>query len=266
MKIGMRNIKTAIAVTLSVAISKALHMEYPFYVGIAAIISMESTVIGSYKVGRNRLLGTFIGALIGFFFAIINPNSLFLLGIGIMIIIYICNLLKWNSSISIAGVAFCAIMINLGGDNAFSYSYNRLFDTFLGIIVSILVNYFVFPPNYFNELLKTSEELICYINEFSTLEVENLKLVNTKDFYERIKSLESLYKNYTSEFKIKNTDQIKLSNVSKIIEISKDLHSHLKVLSILDDDTSSCAINCNIETVYDFHNCKVYELIKKLNA
>jgi uncharacterized membrane protein YgaE (UPF0421/DUF939 family) len=49
LRIGKRNIKTAIAVFLSVLISKALKLEYPFFTVIAAIFTMENALSSSYK-------------------------------------------------------------------------------------------------------------------------------------------------------------------------------------------------------------------------
>jgi uncharacterized membrane protein YgaE (UPF0421/DUF939 family) len=145
-KLGMRNIKTAIAVVVSILISKGLKMEYPFYAAIASIISMQSSVKNSYKVGRNRMLGTMVGALVGYLCAIISPGNSILTGIGIICVIYACNLLNWRESTSIACVVFCAIMLNLKGGSAAIYSVNRIIDTFTGIIVAIAVNYFIMPP------------------------------------------------------------------------------------------------------------------------
>ncbi len=39
--IGMRNIKTALAVTLSILISEFFKLDSPFYAAIAAVISMQ---------------------------------------------------------------------------------------------------------------------------------------------------------------------------------------------------------------------------------
>jgi uncharacterized membrane protein YgaE (UPF0421/DUF939 family) len=145
-KLGMRNIKTAIAVVISILISSGLKMESPFYAAIASIISMQSSVKNSYKTGRNRMLGTLVGALVGYLCALISPGNPFLTGIGIVCVIYLCNLLNWQESSSIAGVVFCAIMLNLKGNSPIIYSINRIIDTFVGIIVAIIVNYFIMPP------------------------------------------------------------------------------------------------------------------------
>jgi uncharacterized membrane protein YgaE (UPF0421/DUF939 family) len=145
-KIGMRNIKTAIAVVISILVSKLLKTEYPFYAAIASIISMQSSVEDSLKTGRNRVLGTIVGAFVGYICALISPESPIFIGIGIVIVIYLCNVLNWKDSASIAGVVFCAIMLNLKGNSPFLYSLNRILDTLVGIIVAIVVNYFVMRP------------------------------------------------------------------------------------------------------------------------
>lgn len=121
-------------------------MEYPFYAAIASVISMQMSVEGSLKAGKNRMLGTFMGALVGFICASIMPGNIFLIGIGIVCVIYLCNLFNWEQSSSIACIVFCVIMINLKGSSPLYYSINRLLDTFLGIMVSVTVNYFIVPP------------------------------------------------------------------------------------------------------------------------
>ncbi len=121
----MRNIKTALAVTISILISEFFKLDSPFYAAIAAVISMQNSVTGSYKAGKNRMLGTITGALIGLTFSSISPNNPFLCGLGIIIIIYICNLLKWDKSISIACIVFTGIMINLTNKTPLYYSIHR---------------------------------------------------------------------------------------------------------------------------------------------
>ncbi|SHH86208.1 FUSC family protein [Clostridium grantii] len=146
-KIGMRNIKTAIAVVLALGISRLMKTEYPFYSAIAAIISMQSSIIESFRVGKNRMLGTIVGAAVGLIFFLISPGNLILSGIGIVVVIYICDSLGWNKAVSIACIVFCVIMTNLSGRNPFFYSISRILDTFIGIIIAVAVNYIIKPPN-----------------------------------------------------------------------------------------------------------------------
>lgn len=145
-KPGMRNVKTAIAVVISTSISRMLKMEYPFYAAIASIICMQGSVENTIKSGKNRMLGTMVGALLGFICALIEPGNIILLGLGIVGVIYLCTLLNWKGSASIGCVVFCAIMLNLKGNSPALYSVNRIIDTFVGIIVALAVNYFIMPP------------------------------------------------------------------------------------------------------------------------
>ena len=140
-KIGMRNIKTAISVFLCVIILRAFHNTSPFYACIAAVITMQSAVQDSFTTGKNRMVGTIIGAIWGLIFALISPSNIFLTGIGIIFVIYSLNILNRKKSISIACIVFIAIMTNLKDATPLIYSLSRVLETFLGIFVSVLVNY-----------------------------------------------------------------------------------------------------------------------------
>lgn len=88
-----------------------------FYASIASVISMQGTLERSLKAGKNRMLGTFLGVLVGFICLSIMPGNIFLIGIGIITVIYLCNLFNWGQSSSISCIVFCVIMINLKGNN-----------------------------------------------------------------------------------------------------------------------------------------------------
>jgi uncharacterized membrane protein YgaE (UPF0421/DUF939 family) len=144
--VGARGYKTGIAVITGVLISKWLNLEFPFFVVIASIISMERTIPNSFKAGENRMIGTIIGALAGLAFSLIKPGDAFLCGLGILAVIYLCNLLGRNKAIPIAGIVFSSIMLTLKGRNPWLYSFNRALDTFVGIGIAIAVNTLVLPP------------------------------------------------------------------------------------------------------------------------
>ncbi len=158
-RIGPRNVKTALAVFICILISRLLRLEYPFYAAIAAIISMESSIAASLRAGKNRMLGTGVGAVIGLLCALNRPGNAILCGVGIVIVIYLCNLLGWSKAVSIAGVVFLAIMLNLGDKSPFLYSFNRLLDTFIGITVAVVVNQFFMPPNHWALTLRRGQQL-----------------------------------------------------------------------------------------------------------
>lgn len=50
----MRTIKTALAVSPAILIAQGLDLKSPFFVGIAAIISMKSSVSESLTAGNSK--------------------------------------------------------------------------------------------------------------------------------------------------------------------------------------------------------------------
>ena len=142
-KIGSRNIKTALSVFICIIIFQILKRPYPFYACIAAVICMQNSVQNSFVAGKNRMIGTIIGAIIGIVFSILIGQNAIVTGLGIVLVIYLCNLFKQDGSASIACIVFLAIMTNLKEGTSYMYALNRVFDTFIGIIVSILVNKYI---------------------------------------------------------------------------------------------------------------------------
>lgn len=152
-KIGLRNIKTALAVVICMLIFKFIGGENPFYACIAAVICMKDTVSSSFTMGKNRLIGTVIGAVFGtiFIYILINLTILdtyipFVTGVGIVLVIYTCNIFSKPGAVTIACIVFLVIMVNYSGPQSYAYALNRSIDTAVGIIVAILVNKYVNPP------------------------------------------------------------------------------------------------------------------------
>lgn len=198
--IGMRYVKTGIAVVLAILLSEIIQSEYPFFAAIAAVISMESTLANSWIVGRNRVMGTVVGAGVGLGFATLLPNNVFLTGIGVVIIIYICNTMGWKNTISIATIVFIAIMINYSDRNPALYTAYRLFDTLIGISVALAVNALVMPYDYSNQVHEGIRRLNQMVFPLIELSLCNRKALDLAVFDEILTELHSNYEFYKTEF------------------------------------------------------------------
>ncbi|WIV12015.1 aromatic acid exporter family protein [Proteiniborus sp. MB09-C3] len=164
MKIGMRTIKTSIAVTIGITLAYILKLNSPFFVGVAAIIAMQGNLVDSYRMGRDRVLGTILGAAVGLLGSFISIGNPIIIGIGIIIIISLCNKLGWSKSISIATIVFISIIISVEKGQELSYSLNRILDTIVGIIVAVIVNFVISPPLAKDKIYSESLNII---DEFS---------------------------------------------------------------------------------------------------
>jgi uncharacterized membrane protein YgaE (UPF0421/DUF939 family) len=137
----MRNVKTSLAAFLSVGISYLLKLEFPFFTAISTIFTIGSPKETPLKAGRIRMLGSLVGACVGVGLALIKPGNVFLCGLGMMVIVYICSILEWDNAIPIAGVIFMAIMLGKDIKNPLQYSVNRILNAFGGIVVAVAVDY-----------------------------------------------------------------------------------------------------------------------------
>ncbi|MDF2506141.1 aromatic acid exporter family protein [Clostridium sp.] len=281
--VGMRNIKTGISVFLCVIVSRLLNLEIPFYACIAAVISMQSSVTSSFHAGRNRMLGTLVGAATGLTFALIAPGNPILCGIGVMIVIFVTNFLKWNKSASIGCIVFSAIMTNLNGRSPVNYSVNRIIDTFVGIGIAVLVNYLIFPPKYLDKVLVTCNSLV---DEIILLCGERFccnKNIDTEHLNKQVSSLKSHIKNYKSDFLINKKELLQVDKVTKISTICDKLFAHINIVNslednlLLDDKNKESLFqiynrdilnknykNTNLNIVYNYHMSIVIDCLKAL--
>lgn len=146
--LGLRTLKTAIAVTLGVVIAQLLGLQYPFYVGMTAIIAMERTLQRSVYMGKIRVVGSAVGAATGAVMSYLHRGSPLLIFLGILLVIVICNKLKLQPAVAISGITFLWIMVHVGDASPLFYGAHRVFDSFVGASVSCLVNLLFLP--YYN--------------------------------------------------------------------------------------------------------------------
>lgn len=156
--IGMRSIKTGIAVCLAIIAARFFNFEYPFFVAMTALISMDKTGTQSLKMARNRIFGTFLGACLGVLLATIDQGNPILCGLGITLLCALCAKLKLNGAIGISGIVLCAIMVHTDKAPLF-YGWNRFAATVLGGGIGTIVNVCIAPyyniPNLQKQLDKT---------------------------------------------------------------------------------------------------------------
>lgn len=155
-KIGLRTIKTALAVFLCLL----LFPSEPFFACITAVFCIQDTVSNSINMAINRGLGTVLGAITGLLFLIIcrfftyNIEIYFIrkflvyltIAIGIIVVIYLCNLIKKTGAINISCIAFLAVTTVRAFDQPIYYAVNRTIETLFGIFIALLINKFVAPP------------------------------------------------------------------------------------------------------------------------
>lgn len=142
-KVGLRNIKTALAAALCALVYYFLDRS-PAFACIGAIFGMGSSYEQSRLHGGNRFFGTLVGGFIGMglfaFYMHLFPDGSHrwflvpLTFVGVVILIVLCQYI-W-----VGGVVLCILLFNTPTDTYISYALNRILDTGIGVLAAMFVN------------------------------------------------------------------------------------------------------------------------------
>lgn len=143
--LGMRTIKTVIAVLLSSLFMVYVMDQTPFFACIGAVVAMERTLSSSLRAAITRNIGTLTGGLVGIAVASFTENML-LISLGVVALIYLNNLLGRQESIVPGAIVYFATAYLNTMEQAWVYGLNRILGTFIGTLIAIGVNAVLFPP------------------------------------------------------------------------------------------------------------------------
>lgn len=261
-KIGMRNIKTGIAVLLATIAGYIGIIQFPLYTVSVCIFSVKNTVKDSLDDSVSRILGTLLGGFIGYIIAKLVWGNMFITPLGVILVIHLCNIFKISDSAGIASVTFSAILLGVGDSNPLLYSVARTIDTLVGVLIALLVNFWVSRRKYlkylcteFNATVVECKVLISHMvkrGEFSRFgDLEKIFDI-LKMYYTQLID-EVVYSNETGD----------LADIKRSFDICEQLLHHVHGLNILekklslDDDLEN-------DSIYKYHLDTITNLIQML--
>lgn len=173
----MRTIKTGIAVALGVLSGEFGIVQNPIFTVSACIMSMKSTVRRSLESGFSRILGTLLGGFLGFVFASIFNGNCLVVGLGVILIIHLCCIFQFSTGAVVSSLTFISISMGVGNNDPLTFSIARTIDTMFGVIIALMINYWISRKKYINYLY----------TEFQSVEAKFLELAREisrdKKFY-----------------------------------------------------------------------------------
>jgi uncharacterized membrane protein YccC len=136
--------KTALAAALCWWLALRFGLRDGYWGSISAIIVLQSNVGSTVNASRDRLLGTVIGALLGFSFSLFGaPPWNYIL--AVLAAIIVCGLLGLRNSSRLAGVTITIIMLVHKEGPRWGLAIDRVGEVILGIVVALAVSTLVFP-------------------------------------------------------------------------------------------------------------------------
>jgi uncharacterized membrane protein YccC len=136
--------RTALAAALSWWIALWMGLQDGYWGAISAIIVLQSNFGATISASRDRILGTMIGAALGFGFSLFGalPWNYIL---ALLSAIILCGILGLRSSSRLAGVTISIIMLVHKGGSHWPLALHRVGEVLLGIFFAVAVSTFVFP-------------------------------------------------------------------------------------------------------------------------
>lgn len=137
-------LKTALAAGLCWWLALRFGWHDGYWGSISAIIVLQSNVGATVTASRDRLIGTLIGAALGFSFSLFGavPWNFIL---AVLAAIIICGLLGLRNSSRLAGVTIAIVMLVHKEGPRWGLAVGRVGEVILGIVVALVVTTLVLP-------------------------------------------------------------------------------------------------------------------------
>lgn len=136
--------RTALAAALCWWLATRFGLHDGYWGAISAIIVLQSDVGSTVGASRERLLGTLIGAALGFAFSLRGPLALTYV-LALLTAVIVSGLLGFRNSARLACVTITIVMLVHKDGPRWSLALDRVSEVFLGIVVALIVSAFVLP-------------------------------------------------------------------------------------------------------------------------
>lgn len=168
--IGLRTVKTAAAVVLSMMIveSYGATTSRLIFAMLGAMAAMQPNFKESLLSCATQIVGVLLGSLVGVLLVALPVPSLAAVGIGMVLMITVYNIFRIRFSPSLS--CFIVVMICTTPDiQPMSYAFGRIWDTAIGLAVGMLINTLIFPYDNSRRIRWMAEsldkELITFLDD-----------------------------------------------------------------------------------------------------
>lgn len=146
-KLGMRTLKTGIAVFIVVLLFHLLGWHGMQIGTLTAVFSLREDFDKSVHFGLSRVVGNSIGGVLALFFLLINEFfhrhffvTLFCIPLFAMLVIMVNVAIDNKAGVIGSIAAFLIISLSIPVGDTLLYAIARIFETFCGVFIAILVN------------------------------------------------------------------------------------------------------------------------------
>ena len=138
--------KTGLAAVLCMWLGNLLGLEHSYWAAVSAIVVMGFDTTLTFASCRDRIIGTAIGAFMGWITCYAWHGHYLLYGLSVAVCIFVCGALAYEKAGRLAAVALSIIvLVKIDGGPA-QAAIARFLEVGLGIVVALAVTLLVLPP------------------------------------------------------------------------------------------------------------------------
>jgi len=128
-----------VAAAAAVGVATALDLGSPLYAVVSAVIVCDLDARQTRKLALPRMVGTVVGALIGCLCTLSMRSGPLAVGIGVLLPMFVCQLLRFPAAAKVAGYVSGIIIISFAAD-PWTHARDRLIETLVGILAAAAVS------------------------------------------------------------------------------------------------------------------------------
>lgn len=237
-RIGLRTIKTAVAVSIAMLIVTAYGATTSklIFAMLGAMAAMEPTFKESLESCLTQIVGMIFGMLAGVLLLNLPLNSLLVAGIGIIFVITFYNLFQIRFSPGLPCL-MVVIICTTPDIMPFTYGLGRLWDTAIGLGIGMIINTLVFPYDTSRRLQTTAEcldkEIIMFLEDMFDGDDH---LPNTTKMKQMIDDMQRLLKIFSNQWLLLylKRNRYKLDRFLELQGKARQLIAQMEVLCQMD--------------------------------
>ncbi len=222
---GLRTLKTGISVTLALLTVRLYtdNNDAMFYAALGALVAMDTTLDRSVQQGITQLLSVLFGTVVGYLVLSVFHASIpaWCVGLGVLILILLCNLLKFPYTITLSCIVFLsACMYNSHSSDLLRDATLRVINTSVGLATALVINIAIRPYNNKSRILSTLNKLRCLIPKDLERIVIHEHFLDHQPYILLIRSIERELAMYHAQrfFHRKNDDEALLAGCLQLAE------------------------------------------------
>jgi uncharacterized membrane protein YccC len=138
-------VRVSIAAALCYELTRWFGAEEGWWAAITSIVVLQSQVGNTLQSAKDRLIGTAIGALLGWPVSIFWHGRVIIYALAVALVLLLCNLFRLGSAGRLGAVALSVIVLIHFQMSPGRAALLRFFEVAIGVIVALIVRWTVFP-------------------------------------------------------------------------------------------------------------------------